>query len=34
VTNQRMTKLWKNKLPMKLKVFLWIVQDRLQTGLI
>lgn len=23
VTNQRMRKLWKNKLPMKLKVFLW-----------
>lgn len=33
VLNKRMIKLWKSKLPYKLKVFLWLaVQDRLQTG--
>ena len=31
--NGRLKKLWKNKMPLKLKVFLWLAfQDRLQTG--
>lgn len=34
VINRRMQKLWRSKLPQKLKVFLWFAsQDRLQTGL-
>lgn len=33
VVNKRMAKLWKSKLPNKLKVFFWlVVQDKLQTG--
>jgi hypothetical protein len=33
ITNKRMIKLWKSKLPNKLKVFVWLAaQDRLQTG--
>lgn len=33
VTNRKMIKLWKSKLPYKLKVFMWLaIQDRLQTG--
>jgi hypothetical protein len=34
VINKRMIRLWKSKLPMKLKSFMWLVsQDRLQTKL-
>ena len=34
VVNKRLIKLWNSRLPMKLKVFMWLaVQDRLQTGL-
>lgn len=33
VINIRMRRLWKTKLPMKLKVFMWqVFHDRLQTG--
>lgn len=33
VNNHRMRKLWKSKLPMKIKVFMWLlIQDKLQTG--
>jgi hypothetical protein len=33
VSNGRMKKLWKSKLPMKLKMFMWLVsQDRIQSG--
>ena len=33
VVNKRMKRVWKSKLPMKLKVFLWLAfHDRLQTG--
>jgi hypothetical protein len=33
VSNKRMKKLWKSKLPMKLKTFMWLVcQDRIQSG--
>ena len=33
VVNRRMQKVWKTKLPMKLKVFMWLVyHDKLQTG--
>ena len=33
--NRRLKKLWKNKMPLKLKVFLWLAfQDRLQTGVV
>ena len=34
VVNKRMLKLWKSRLSMKLKVFIWLAtQDRLQAGL-
>ena len=33
VLNQRMKALWRSKLPMKIKVFMWLTfQDRLPTG--
>lgn len=33
VSNRRMSKLWKSKLPNKIKIFAWLaVQDRLQSG--
>lgn len=33
VLNKRLIKLWKSKLPMKLKVFMWLaLQGRIQTG--
>ena len=33
IVNRRMVKLWKNKIPMKIRVFMWLVmQGRLQTG--
>jgi hypothetical protein len=33
VVSKRLQKLWKNKMPMKLKVFLWLAfQNRLETG--
>jgi hypothetical protein len=33
ITNKRMIKLWKSKLPYKLKVFMrMVVQDKLETG--
>ena len=35
VLNGRMQRLWKSKLPMKIKVFLWLAfQDRLPTGIV
>ena len=35
VLNGRMQRLWKSKLPMKIKVFLWLAfQDRLLTGIV
>jgi hypothetical protein len=34
VTNARIKKLWQNKMPLKIKVFMWLaLQDRLQTGM-
>lgn len=34
VSNYRMRKTWECKLPLKLKIFLWLImQDRLQTGI-
>ena len=33
VVNRRMEKLWHTKLPLKLKIFMWLaIQGRLQTG--
>jgi len=33
ITSKYLKKLWKNKMPMKLKVFLWLgLQNKLQTG--
>jgi len=33
VVNRRMVKLWKSKIPMKLKVFMWmVINGKLQTG--
>lgn len=33
MVNRRMVKLWRNKIPMKIRVFMWLVmQGRLQTG--
>ena len=35
VVNKRMEKLWHTKLPLKLKIFMWLaIQGRLQTGLL
>lgn len=32
--SKQLKKLWKNKMPMKLKVFIWLAfQDKLQTGM-
>lgn len=34
VTNARIKKLWQNKMPLKIKVSMWLaLQDRLQTGM-
>jgi hypothetical protein len=33
VVNKRMRRLWKNKMPMKVKVFMWLAdQNRIQSG--
>lgn len=33
VVNGRMKRLWKSKMPMKIKVFMWLsFQDRIQLG--
>ena len=33
VINKRMERLWKSKLPLKLKIFMWLaIQGRIQTG--
>jgi hypothetical protein len=33
VINKRMRRLWKNKMPMKVKVFMWLAsQNRIQSG--
>lgn len=33
VVNTRMRRLWKNKMPMKVKVFMWLAsQNRIQSG--
>jgi hypothetical protein len=33
VNNKRMRRLWKSKLPMKMKIFIWLAfQNRIQSG--